>query len=803
MPTSSSSSPPPPHHHFKYDIFISFRGSDTRRGFLSHLLTALSQNKIDAYVDYKLKEGNEILPALFTAIEESQIALIIFSDDYASSKWCLKELVKITECQKEKGQIVIPIFYNVEPSQVRHQKRSYAEAFIEYENNSKDDADKWRTSLKGVANLSGFHSKNFGSEALLIKNVVKRILETLDDLQPTDVLQGLVGIDKPLKDLKSLVLANGSKDVRVIGIWGMGGIGKTTIANALFLSLRSEYESGCILANVREQIEKYGMLELRNKLHCILLEDKDLDPGVPNVALAHVLRRLRRKKILVVLDDVINPDQVRELVGGRGQYGWLGLGSRIIVTTRDKHVLRKEADDIYEVKALGFDEALQLLTLHAFNGKSIQMGYHCLMVEVAKYAKGVPLALKVLGSFLYGKSVEEWRSQLDKLQKMPFEGIQKVLRLSYDGLDRHEQKILLYIVCFFQCGAVLHGLEDAKMLLDACGFSPTIALRTLEDRSLITRDFSRGVYEVHDLIQQMCQEIVCEAKIGKPGERHHLWDPNDIYHVLKYDKGTESIESISLDISKINDLNLSPYSLFLLHWDFYPFKYLQPAGLENLVQLRMEWSRLEKLWDGTQNLPSLRKVNLSHSKQLREVPDLSKALRLEELNLESCENLVSVHTSVFSLPKLVKLYMRNCKRLKRLPGVLCEEASASASPPSALSSSPNLRYLDLTGCVSLKHLPDTFYKLTSLKRLDLSWCKELDTSNLHILFDGLSSLRWLAMDGCHKLHEVPDNIINLSLLEWLSLDDTNVKNMPESIKHLPHLNRLCYDGPLVKPIRMS
>ncbi|MED6182058.1 hypothetical protein PIB30_025134 [Stylosanthes scabra] len=139
----------------------------------------------------------------------------------------------------------------------------------------------------------------------------------------------------------------------------------------------------------------------------------------------------------------------------------------------------------------------------------------------------------------------------------------------------------------------------------------------------------------------MCQEIVCEGKIEKPGERHHLWDPNNIHHVLKYGKGTESIESISLDISKINDLNLSPYSfasmlnlkflriyrtneafpreypeheldnpvharqdhiilipnnLRLLDWDFFPFKSLPPK-LENLVELRMSYSSLQKLWD--------------------------------------------------------------------------------------------------------------------------------------------------------------------------------------------------------------
>ena len=339
-------------------------------------------------------------------------------------------------------------------------------------------------------------------------------------------LKGLVGINKPIADLQSLILSNGSEDVRVIGIWGMGGIGKTTIAGALFNILCSEFEGCYFLANIREQSEKYGIIQLKDKLISILLEEKDLSNGVPNGAPAYVLTRLRRKKILVVLDDVNNPDQVKNLVG---EPYWLGPGSKIIITTRDKHVVYK-ADDIYEVKALEFDEALKLLNLHAFNGKCLQMNcYKLVMLKVVGYAKGIPLALKVLGSFLYGKSVEEWESQLQKLQKMPFAEIQNVLRLSYEGLDREERNIFLYIACFF------NEHENIKILLEACGFSTAIALKTLHDRALITiSEYEK--YIMHDLIREMGREIVREQSIKKPGKRRHLWDPNDIAHVLKHDE---------------------------------------------------------------------------------------------------------------------------------------------------------------------------------------------------------------------------------------------------------------------------
>ena len=146
----------------KYDVFVSFRGTDVRQGFLSHLIKALSQKQIFAFVDDKLETGDEISQALLGAIESSLISLIIFSQDYASSRWCLEELVKIVESKEKDGQTVIPVFYKVDPSDVRHQKGTFANAFVEHEKKyDKIKVQTWRTALKDSANLSGFHSSNF------------------------------------------------------------------------------------------------------------------------------------------------------------------------------------------------------------------------------------------------------------------------------------------------------------------------------------------------------------------------------------------------------------------------------------------------------------------------------------------------------------------------------------------------------------------------------------------------------------------------------------------------------------------
>ncbi|RXH97885.1 hypothetical protein DVH24_010210 [Malus domestica] len=166
--SSSSSAADNPPRRKKYDVFISFRGEDTRLGITSHLHAALLQKKIETYIDYKLQSGEEIGPALLQAIEKSTISVIIFSQNYASSTWCLDELVHILECKERYSQMVIPVFYHINPSDVRKQHGSYADAFAQLEkrfDNSIDKVHKWRDALTTAANLSGFdYSNKSGTE---------------------------------------------------------------------------------------------------------------------------------------------------------------------------------------------------------------------------------------------------------------------------------------------------------------------------------------------------------------------------------------------------------------------------------------------------------------------------------------------------------------------------------------------------------------------------------------------------------------------------------------------------------------
>jgi hypothetical protein len=147
-----------------YDVFISFHGLDTRDGFLSHLVEAFSKKKIVVFVDDKLHKGDEISSALFQAIETSLISLVIFSENYASSRWCLDELVKIVQWKNKYGQILLPVFYKVQPTTVRHQKGTYANAFAEHEKNESltmVEVEQWRSALTESGNINGYVSTNF------------------------------------------------------------------------------------------------------------------------------------------------------------------------------------------------------------------------------------------------------------------------------------------------------------------------------------------------------------------------------------------------------------------------------------------------------------------------------------------------------------------------------------------------------------------------------------------------------------------------------------------------------------------
>ena len=182
-------------------------------------------------------------------------------------------------------------------------------------------------------------------------------------------------------------------------------------------------------------------------------------------------------------------------------------------------------DAIYEVKELNHEEAIELFNWWAFkqNIPKPKEDFESLSHCVVKYAKGLPIALKVLGVFLFGRKIDEWKSALHKLKKIPHKKVQNVLKVSYDRLDDIEKEIFLDIVCFFKG-------KDKDFVSRILGRYAEIGIEVLHERCLIT--ISKNKLNMHDLLQQMGREIIRQECFKEPGKRSRLWDSDDIDSVL-------------------------------------------------------------------------------------------------------------------------------------------------------------------------------------------------------------------------------------------------------------------------------
>ncbi|XP_059637256.1 disease resistance protein RUN1-like [Cornus florida] len=408
-PPSSSS------RTYEYDVFLSFRGIDTRDNFTDKLYKALEENGCSTFKDdIELRRGEEIATELLNAIDESKLSIIVFSENYASSKWCLEELVKIMDCRRTSRQIVLPVFHGVDPCDVRRQRGSYAQPFARHQARySHGQVQRWRDALTEVANLSGWHFQD-GDESELIENIVEVVAIRLDP-SLLNVADYPVGVQSRVENLMELLDLE-SNDVRIIAISGMTGIGKTTIARATYNLIHHKFDGSCFLKNVGETWKQDdGHVELQKKLLSDLLLDKkqsirNLDHGIEVIK-----RHAWCRKVLLILDDVDDAHQLRALAIN---HDLLRPGSRVLVTTRDVSSLSPfQVNDIYEAEVLSEKESLQLFGWHAFKSYDIFDGYKMLCKEAVAYAKGIPLLLQTLGFFLSDKVVQEWGSELEKVEK--------------------------------------------------------------------------------------------------------------------------------------------------------------------------------------------------------------------------------------------------------------------------------------------------------------------------------------------------------------------------------------------------
>ncbi|KAG6681069.1 hypothetical protein I3842_13G074000 [Carya illinoinensis] len=574
------------------------------------------------------------------------------------------------------NHIFIPIFYHVNPSDMRKQTGTFAETFDRLEGRFQEDMERvqrWRAAFTEAADCSGFdlQSDANGFEARFIEKIVEQVLYKLNPIC-LDVVEHPVGIDFHVEEMKTLLQLGTSTTTKllIMGMYGMGGIGKTTLAKAVYNNICNGFEGSSCLLNVREVSEKSnGLIQLQEQLLFDILKVKILSIGNVDKGISLIKQRLHRKSVLIVLDDVDQLDQIYALATD-GEW-FFGPGSRVIITTRDEHLLVKLGVNYsYKVEKMNHSDSLQLFSWHAFNMPHPEDDFWEISIAAVDYAGGLPLALEVLGSDLRGRSITKWKTTLEKFRKSPDAQIQEILGISFKSLDHTTREVFLDIACFF----IGVNIEYVFKILEECGFFPDIAINILVQKSLVKIDNTN--LSMHDLIRDMGREIVRQES-RHPGMRSRLWSHEDVLKVLKNHMGSEVVEGLSLNlpihdqdqvisleseafanmknlrllqIKGVKNLKLQgciehlSKELRWICWHSCPLRFLPPRlHLENLVVLDMQYSKIKQVWTLENNvLSKLKVLNLSFCEDLTKSPNFLQVPNLEELILEGCYKLVDI-----------------------------------------------------------------------------------------------------------------------------------------------------------------
>ncbi|KAG6630060.1 hypothetical protein CIPAW_14G128800 [Carya illinoinensis] len=386
----------------------------------------------------------------------------------------------------------------------------------------------WKNALRKAGSIAGWHIHD-RYEATIIQEISGHLSRELNSRFSRHDYEKLVAMDSQADKMMEL-LDMKSDDVRFVGIHGMGGVGKTTLAEIIYDRVSSNwgFEGSGFISCVREKsATARDLASLQKELLSTIMQE-EIPIWDHHEGIRMIKKILQNKKVFIVLDDVDSDEQLTALAGDRK---WFGPGSRVIITSRDIHPLRThDVKDIHKVEQLETAEALQLFSLSAFKKTHPIEDYKDLSMGFVNYAQGLPLALKVLGSFLNEREIDAWKSEKDKLKAIPDPKIMDVLQISFDGLQKLQKDLFLDLACLFQKSLLSYEM------LESCGYY-RIDIDVLIEKSLISKSkYGWCPYlSMHDLLKELGQEIVRRECPDESGKRSRLFCWEDLYQVLKND----------------------------------------------------------------------------------------------------------------------------------------------------------------------------------------------------------------------------------------------------------------------------
>ncbi|XP_071725001.1 disease resistance protein Roq1-like [Rutidosis leptorrhynchoides] len=500
----------------------------------------------------------------------------------------------------------------------------------------------------------------------------------------------------------------------------------------------------CSLSNIGDmKIES-----LQNQLISDVLGKKRQTINDINEGKRMIKDLLSSKKVILLLDDVDQKTKLDALVG-MGKC-WFGSGSKVIITTRNKEVL-KDVELKHELTGMDFDHSLQLFSRHAFRSDHPPADYVPLSKKAVKVCGHLPLALEIVGSFLAGKDRKSWETTLEKLEIIPDENVEEKLNISINALQPHAKEIFLDICCFF----IGFDAKIVRHMWKSCGFLPDYYLDVLQQMSLI-KIIERDRLWMHNLLRDIGRHFVRRIGTFRPEKQSRVWDEEQANDILMA-KGIENIEAICLKFDHQSQRFLKKDELAILS----NLRFLQVDCGDLDLKNVQHFSLTNRFQRNLSNLPKLRW--LSWHKFVQRCPSTKRPIFPNLRYLSWHEFPIFFQLTTFSLMKIVILDLSQSQITNDWKGW------------NHLKTAKNLKVLNLTKCINLRKTPNVSAH-ENLEQLILQGCEELVQVDRSI--GKLKQLVFLNLGGCRKLHTLPDEMEGLEALTELLLDGTSITKIP-------------------------